>query len=151
MLRKILMLGPVLAFALPIIAAAPAMARPLSIPAQPAEWCWGGDDCGDFGDDLRGPCRQRANDTFGKIDDVRIAKFPRDDFGQVLHPAVGVVARDHQLLPAPLTRKLSGGRKDFNTIRLTSLDGHDANRFCLLFLLRGRQRQDKQARHHTSL
>ncbi|WP_434420414.1 hypothetical protein [Nannocystis pusilla] len=52
MLRKILMLCPALAFALPFIAATPSMARPLSIPAQPAEWCWGGDDCGDFGEDL---------------------------------------------------------------------------------------------------
>ncbi|MCY1010244.1 hypothetical protein OV079_32690 [Nannocystis pusilla] len=52
MLRKILMLCPALAFALPFIAATSSMARPLSIPAQPAEWCWGGGDCGDFGDDL---------------------------------------------------------------------------------------------------
>ncbi|PCC71764.1 hypothetical protein SAMN02745121_03116 [Nannocystis exedens] len=52
MLRKLLMLCPALAFALPFIAATPSMARPLSIPAQPAEWCWGGDDCGDFGEDL---------------------------------------------------------------------------------------------------
>ncbi|MCY1059296.1 hypothetical protein [Nannocystis sp. SCPEA4] len=52
MLRKILMLCPTLAFALPLLAAGPSMARPLSIPAQPAEWCWGGDDCGNFGDDL---------------------------------------------------------------------------------------------------
>ncbi|PCC71762.1 hypothetical protein SAMN02745121_03114 [Nannocystis exedens] len=52
MLRKILMLCPALAFALPLLAAGPSMARPLSIPAQPAEWCWGDDDCGDFGEDL---------------------------------------------------------------------------------------------------
>ena len=52
MLRKILMLCPALAFALPLVAAGPSLARPLSLPAQPAEWCWGGDDCGDFGDDL---------------------------------------------------------------------------------------------------
>ncbi|MDC0717938.1 hypothetical protein [Nannocystis bainbridge] len=52
MFRKILMLCPVLAFALPLVAAGTSMARPLSIPAQPAEWCWGGNDCGDFDDDL---------------------------------------------------------------------------------------------------
>ncbi|WAS90807.1 hypothetical protein [Nannocystis punicea] len=48
MLRKILMLCPAVAFALPILAAAPSMARPLAIPAHPAEWCWGGDqfECG---------------------------------------------------------------------------------------------------------
>ncbi|WAS94753.1 hypothetical protein [Nannocystis punicea] len=52
MLRKLLMLCPTLAFALPLIAAGPSLARPLSIPAQPAEWCWGGNDCGDLGDDV---------------------------------------------------------------------------------------------------
>ena len=48
MFRKILMLCPALAFALPIIAASPSMAKPLAIPAQPAEWCWGdqGINCG---------------------------------------------------------------------------------------------------------
>lgn len=51
MLRKILMLCPALAFALPFVAATSSMARPLSIPAQPAELCWGGGDC-DFGEDL---------------------------------------------------------------------------------------------------
>lgn len=52
MLRKILRLCSVLAFVLPLVADGPALARPLSLPAQPAEWCWGGDDCSDFGDDL---------------------------------------------------------------------------------------------------
>lgn len=52
MLREILTLCPLVAFALPLVAAGPSLARPLSLPAQPAEGCWGGDDCGDFGDDL---------------------------------------------------------------------------------------------------
>ncbi|WAS94754.1 hypothetical protein [Nannocystis punicea] len=47
MLRKILMLCPALAFALPFIAATPSMARPLSIPVEASEW--GGQD---FGDDV---------------------------------------------------------------------------------------------------
>jgi hypothetical protein len=52
MLRKILLLCPALAFALPFIAATPSMARPLSIPAEPVGWCWGDNDCGDSGDEL---------------------------------------------------------------------------------------------------
>jgi hypothetical protein len=53
MLRKILMLCPAVAFALPFIAATPSMARPLAIPAQPAEWCWGDQfQCGLDSEDL---------------------------------------------------------------------------------------------------
>ncbi|PCC68657.1 hypothetical protein SAMN02745121_05333 [Nannocystis exedens] len=47
MLRKILMLCPALAFALPLVSASPSMARPLAVPAHPAEWCWGDQyECG---------------------------------------------------------------------------------------------------------
>ncbi|MFZ6183655.1 hypothetical protein [Nannocystis pusilla] len=52
MLRKILLLCPALAFALPLLAASPSEARPLAIPAHPAEWCWGGNNDCDFGEDL---------------------------------------------------------------------------------------------------
>ena len=52
MLRNILMLCPALAFALPLVAANPTMARPLANPAQPTEWCWGDQDCGDNNDDI---------------------------------------------------------------------------------------------------
>ncbi|MDC0717937.1 hypothetical protein [Nannocystis bainbridge] len=52
MLRKILLLCPALAFALPFIAATPSMARPLSIPAEPVGWCWGGGNNCDIGEDL---------------------------------------------------------------------------------------------------
>jgi hypothetical protein len=48
MLRKILLLCPALAFALPFIAANPTMARPLTAEATPANW---GDR--DDGDDLQ--------------------------------------------------------------------------------------------------
>ncbi|WP_434425077.1 hypothetical protein [Nannocystis pusilla] len=52
MLRKILLLCPALAFALPLLAASPSEARPLAIPAHPAEWCWGDQyDC-NVGEDL---------------------------------------------------------------------------------------------------
>lgn len=49
MLRKILLLCPAIAFALPFIAATPSLAKPLSIPAQPAEW---GDQWNQFDEDL---------------------------------------------------------------------------------------------------
>jgi len=52
MLRKILLLCPAIAFALPFIAATPSLAKPLAIPAHPAEWCWGDQNDCDLGEDL---------------------------------------------------------------------------------------------------
>ena len=58
MLRKILLLCPAIAFALPFIAATPSLAKPLAIPAHPAEWCWGDQNCGIDDDLLLAVCVQ---------------------------------------------------------------------------------------------
>jgi hypothetical protein len=50
MLRKLLMIAPALAFTLPLVAAQPSMARPLTAPVQASEW--GDDDDDDGGDKL---------------------------------------------------------------------------------------------------
>lgn len=50
MFRKILMVAPLLAFALPFAVTSPSSARPLATPVDEAEFCWG--DCEDGGDSI---------------------------------------------------------------------------------------------------